>query len=148
MALIHEKMYQSEELSKINLDDYFSGLIEDILDSYQVNFKVDTKINCKIDNLEMKMIVPLALIFNELFTNSLKYAFNDATEAKITLDLKYTINNEFIVEYTDNGKWQTPVNEDSFGLELITMLTEQLDGKLEFVSDPLTKFTFQFKNEE
>jgi len=148
MALIHEKMYQSEELSKINLDDYFSGLIEDILDSYQVNFKVNTKINCKIDNLEMKMIVPLALIFNELFTNSLKYAFDDATEAKITLDLKYTINNEFIVEYTDNGKWQTPVNEDSFGLELITMLTEQLDGKLEFVSDPLTKFTFQFKNEE
>lgn len=148
MSLIHEKMYQSEELSKINLEEYFKSLIVDILDSYQIDFKVSTEVSCKIDDLGMKMIVPLALIFNELFTNSLKYAFNHRDEAKITLKLRYKNTDQIVLEYSDNGQWKTPGKEDSFGLELIKMLTEQLEGHLEFTSVPNTQYTFQFKNEE
>lgn len=148
MALIHEKMYQSEELSKINLEEYFNSLINDILDSYQIDFKVTTEISCKVDNLGMKMIVPLALIFNELYTNSLKYAFNVRDEAVITLNLYYKNTSTLILEYSDNGKWKEPCKEDSFGLELIKMLTEQLEGQVDFFSAPITKYTFQFKNEE
>lgn len=148
MALIHEKMYQSEELSKINLEEYFRSLIDDILDSYQIEFKVTTEISCQIDDLGMKMIVPLALIFNELFTNSLKYAFNHRDEAKIKLKLHYKNTGYIALTYSDNGQWKEPSKEDSFGLELIKMLTEQLEGQVEFSSTPITQYTFQFKNEE
>lgn len=148
MALIHEKMYQSEELSKINLEEYFRSLIDDILDSYQIEFKVTTEISCQIDDLGMKMIVPLALIFNELFTNSLKYAFNHRDEAKIKLKLHYKNTGYIALTYSDNGQWIEPSKEDSFGLELIKMLTEQLEGQVEFSSTPITQYTFQFKNEE
>lgn len=148
MALIHEKMYQSEELSKINLEEYFNSLVNDILDSYQIDFKVTTEISCKIDDLGMKMIVPLALIFNELFTNSLKYAFNNRDEAVIILKLRYKNTNDLILEYSDNGKWKEPGKEDSFGLELISMLTEQLEGKVKFSSTPMTQYIFTFRNNE
>jgi two-component sensor histidine kinase len=148
MALIHEKMYQSEELSKINLEEYFNSLIKDILDSYEVEFNVKRTIECKISDLGMKSIVPLALIFNELFSNSLKYAFTNIEDAEIFLSLSKVDEKNFKLEYSDNGKWIEPKKEDSFGLELIYMLTEQLDGTIDFSNSPQTNYTFHFKNSE
>jgi hypothetical protein len=67
MALIHDKMYQTEELSRINLEDYFKCLSEDLMNSYQIDFKVDLSFEFKIEKTGLKSIVPLALIYNELF---------------------------------------------------------------------------------
>lgn len=146
MSRIHEKMYQSEELSKINLEEYFNTLIDDLLSSYQVEFPIDISIRCR-ETLGMNPIVPLALIFNELFSNSLKYAFiGNKDNAKIEIEFIRTKENEFILTYTDNGKWKTPSREDSFGLELISALTEQLDGKMDFTCTPQTRYIFQFAN--
>ncbi len=146
MALIHEKMYQSEELSKINLDDYFNILINDIKESYQVEFSVKANIECKVDNLGMKLIVHIALNFNELFSNSLKYAFESKEHAEINLKIIERTDKVFCLEYSDNGKWKTPERKDSFGLELIHILTEQIDGVLEFSHTPITKYTIYFNN--
>lgn len=146
MALIHEKMYQSEELSRINLEEYFSSLIDDILESYEIDFKVKKTIFCDVNHLEMKSIVPLALIFNELFSNSLKYAFNSKEQAEINLHLTQENESYFCLEYRDNGKWRIPSSNDSFGIELINMLTEQLEGTVVFSASPVTKYVFRFKN--
>lgn len=148
MSMIHEKMYQSEELSKINLEEYFSSLSDDLLSSYQVGFPIEITIQCSIETLGMRPIVPLALIFNELFSNSLKYAFTDQQSASIEIELIKQDNDLFTLTYKDNGTWKTPIRPDSFGLELINALTEQLEGKMEFHHEPETKYIFDFPNLE
>jgi two-component sensor histidine kinase len=148
MSLIHEKMYQSEELSKINLEEYFNSLITDILDSYEINFKVEKEINCKIENLDMRSIVPIALIFNELFSNSLKHAFKNIESPSITLHFIQIDDSKFELMYSDNGSWIQPVKNDTFGLELIEVLTDQIDGELNFTHEPHTKYSIQFENEK
>jgi two-component sensor histidine kinase len=144
--MIHEKMYQSAELSKINIEEYFNSLSYDLLNSYQVAFPIEIKIYCSIQTLGMTPIVPLALIFNELLSNSLKYAFSKNQEAKIDIKLQKMDQNNFVLTYQDNGTWKIPARQDSFGMELIDALTEQLEGKMSFSNKPVTKYVFEFPN--
>lgn len=146
MSMIHEKMYQSEELSKINIEEYFNSLSNDLLNSYQVEFPIEIKIFCSIETLGMRPIVPLALIFNELLSNSLKYAFCESQEAKIDIKLQKMDHDNFVLTYQDNGTWKIPSRQDSFGMELIEALTEQLEGKMSFSDKPVTKYLFEFPN--
>lgn len=144
MSMIHEKMYQSEELSKINLEEYFQSLTKDLMSSYHVLHPIDIQIDCRIDSLGMHPIVPLALIFNELFSNSLKHAFDHTENPTIHAELKQNENGIFTFTYWDNGTWKKPQRPDSFGLELILTLTEQLEGKLCFNDEPKTIYQFYF----
>ncbi|TXI88419.1 MAG: sensor histidine kinase [Crocinitomicaceae bacterium] len=144
MSLIHEKMYQSEELAKIDMEEYFKSLARDLMSSYHIGYPIDIQIQCSIETLGMRPIVPLALIFNELFSNSLKYAFANNKEAKIEISLHQQTKNEFQLIYQNNGTWKKPSRPDSFGLELIKTLTEQLEGKLTFTQTPQTRYEFQF----
>jgi two-component sensor histidine kinase len=146
MSMIHEKMYQSAELSKINIEEYFNSLSNDLLNSYQVEFPIEINIYCSIETLGMTPIVPLALIFNELLSNSLKYAFSESQDAKIDIKLQKMDQNNFVLTYQDNGTWKIPVRNDSFGMELIDALTEQLEGKMAFSNKPVTKYVFEFPN--
>jgi two-component system, sensor histidine kinase PdtaS len=149
MALIHEKMYQTEELSRIGLEDYFRGLSEDLKTSYQVDIPVELDIECRIEKVGLKSIVPMALIFNELFSNSLKHAFLGMQSGRITLILRPNNNNDVIwMEYADDGNWKNPLSEYSFGMELIASLTDQMEGKMEMRTGDGTRFVFQLKNLE
>jgi len=147
MALIHDKMYQTEELSRIKLEDYFRGLSEDLMSSYQVDFKVDLTFEFSIEKIGLKSIVPLALIYNELFSNSLKHAFDVVEHPRINVSLSKHSEDYFRFIYEDNGNWK-PSKKDasSFGSELIESLTGQLDGEIEFSDQPKTKYTFKFKH--
>lgn len=146
MALIHDKMYQTEELSRINLEDYFKGLSEDLMNSYQIDFKVDLSFEFKIEKIGLKSIVPLALIYNELFSNSLKHAFTATEKAEIKVSLSKYSDSHFQFTYEDNGVWKESKGTSTFGRELIESLTDQLDGELEFTSTPKTKYIFKFKH--
>jgi two-component sensor histidine kinase len=148
MAMIHEKMYQSEELSRINLEDYFSGLSKDLLDSYQINYSLDLSFEFQIDRVGLKSIVPLALIYNELFTNTLKHAFDGIENPAITLTIGRFDDTYFLFTYTDNGNWKAPNESSTFGQELIASLTDQLEGEMAFEDKPQTKYTFKFKHLE
>jgi two-component system, sensor histidine kinase PdtaS len=149
MALIHEKMYQSEELSRIGLEDYFQGLAADLKDSYQIDVPVQLDIDCKIEKVGLKSIVPLALIFNELFSNSLKHAFEGSDQGKIQLKLHPMDGGNFVwFEYADNGQWKAPKSDYTFGLELIASLTDQLEGRMEMQTIGGTRFIFHLKNLE
>jgi len=145
MSKIHEKIYQSESLSQVNLEKYFHDLSTDLISSYQTDYDVKLDYSFEVDRVGLQTIVPLALIFNELFSNSLKHAFVKTEKAKITLFIKSLNAQKFTFTYEDNGEWKKTESSNSLGMELIDSLTSQLDGELNFTTNPNTKYDFTFK---
>jgi two-component sensor histidine kinase len=145
MSLIHEKIYQTEDFSKIDLKDYFTTLANDMIRTVQVDKKIELDIHCKVEDLGLNPIVPLALIFNELLSNSIKYAFTEVNQPKITVKMNEGLKNFVEFTYSDNGNWKTPSRDNSFGLELIETLTEQLNGHYEVYKTNGTKYVFYFE---
>lgn len=145
MSLVHEKMYQSDELSNLILKDYFQKLGDDITYSFELNAAVELNIDTEMISSNVKSIIPIGLIYNELLTNSMKHAFNGKS-GKIDFKL-HKVGDEIQMIYTDNGTWKAPKNENSFGLELIDMMTNQLSGELIFSELPTT-FKFTFKRDD
>lgn len=131
MAKIHEKIYQSNSINKVDLEEYFEELSRDLLQTYETDKKVDFTYDIRVDHMDLDNIVPLALIFNELFSNSLEHAFGSTAHPKINLRLTVSMDT-FYFEYEDNGKWKENPSSTSFGLELIETLVSQLDGTLTF----------------
>jgi two-component sensor histidine kinase len=129
MSLIHKKMYEKESLVNIDIVDYLNTLIEDLIQTNATNSKVAFTVNAEIEKIGSKTIVPLALIINELVSNSLKHAFEE--EGRIKLTLKNLSDDYFELIYSDNGKWKTNSNDTSFGLQLIDVFTDQLEGSVE-----------------
>jgi len=138
MALIHEKLYNTDNFSAIKVDDYFRDLTQSILSSYQSSQNVNVQF--EIDDKEMTMNVGLTygLILNELITNSLKYAFNKIEQPLIEITWKET-KGIHVLKYKDNGPsfdWQNAINKgSSIGLELINALILQLKGKMVFKNE-------------
>ncbi|MFT4601607.1 MAG: two-component sensor histidine kinase [Arenicella sp.] len=144
MALIHEKMYQSEELSRIDLEGYITDLVQELVRSYAVEKDIELDIECEINYIQPKSLVSFALMFNELISNSLQHGFKDQKTGKIEIRIKLPQNNQVITSYSDNGTWLSPQKEGSFGMELISDLCEQLDGTFERTSNEGTHYEFVF----
>jgi len=143
MSKIHEKIYQTENFSKIDLKDYINSLTENLIRSYSLNQSIDTTIICDLESISTKSLVPTSLIFNELISNSIKYAFIGKESGKIAISILIRNNKvEFI--YKDNGTWKKRENPDSFGLVLIETLTEQLNGTFTLSIDNGTEYSFIF----
>jgi two-component sensor histidine kinase len=142
MSLIHEKMYQSNNLSKINLKNYLETLSSELITSYSINTPVSIKVDTELELVTPKFLVSFALIFNELITNSLKHGLKHKTSGVIKIKI---IKNESTLEitYFDNGNWIESTNKKSFGLELIDTLTEQLDGKYKRDHSSGTLYNFE-----
>ena len=105
--------------------------------------KITFSINSDLESVDIKSMVTISLIFNELITNSLKHGLNSEEEGKIAIKIT-SEDEETRFDYSDNGQWKTPQNESSFGLELLTTLTEQLDGSYTRTTDDGTKYHFVF----
>ena len=147
MSLIHQKMYQEKNLSKIDIEDYFKTLIADLIRSSSIQLPVEVTIQCTIDRVGQKTIVPLALLVAELVSNSLKHAFT--VNGMINLTLNAESQSQYRLIYEDNGSWKQPSNGDSFGLQLIEALTEQLEGHLtRTLSDKGTRYVLELSNIE
>ncbi len=147
MALIHEKMYKNENLSDINLENYIETLAEDLIQIHarQLNVKLTAKSG--LQEIENDTLVPVALILNELITNSLKHAFVEEEEGKIDINIsELSKEGYFNFIYVDSGKWKASEKTNSFGLELIATLTEQLDGKVERSYSDGTRYEFTLKD--
>lgn len=148
MSLVHQKMYEKDNLGEINLNEYLSSLVHDLNSSSSSKFQINFDIETSIEKVGMKSIVPLALIVTELVTNSIKHAFNEKDkEPKIKLVIGEIDADSgfFTVNYSDNGKWK-PNDETSFGTELIEMLTEQLEGSFDLAKeDSGTTYSFSIK---
>lgn len=145
MALIHQKLYQGKSLSDIKLKEYFEELSSDLLKVYGSEKEISVSFNVTIDQIGLKSIVPIGLIFNELISNSFKHAFINRKNGNISVDFRKD-NDNYQMIYTDNGIWKTE-GKNGFGLELIDTLTQQLDGSYDLEkNDRETRYTFLFKD--
>ena len=144
MSLIHEKIYQTGDFSSIDLEDYFETLANDMVSSFQTDKKIEFDINSSVLNLSLKPIVPIALIFNELLSNSIKYAFFNIEQPTISVHLTNSSDGQIQFIYADNGNWKEPEQDNSLGIELIDALTEQLNGKYILEKALGTKYHFYF----
>lgn len=129
MSLIHQKLYESNNLSAIDLAEYLDSLTSDVLRNSQLTISIEKSISVEIPAIGMKTIVPLALMITELISNSAKHAFvtTDAPRIELIVRLKPD-SDKLEMLYTDNGNWK-PSTKESFGTQLIEALAEQLEGE-------------------
>ncbi len=132
MALIHQKLYQRDNLAAIEMRDYLKNLVQSLIDTFDADpDRIRFDLNMPELELDVDTAVPLGLIVNELITNSLKYAFPDGRSGTITVSLqKAGTGLELFVGDDGVGKANT-VAGTSFGSKLVKLLTTQLGGKLE-----------------
>ena len=126
IALIHEKLYESDMLTSFDLKNYFDSLAKNISSEYPFTVQIET--TTEIDGVKTESIVPLALLYNELVTNSFKHAFQDTKQPKIKVHLSMLNNHLFQLVYSDNGTWKDNSSK-AFGTEIIDAMTEQMDGQ-------------------
>lgn len=133
MALIHEFLYKKEKMDYLQMDNYLIQLTTEIQNSHQQpNHKIEIKTDCDQILLDFDTSVPLGLIVNELVTNAYKHAFSNGV-GSIWLSFKNAGNN-YILVVKDNGVG-VPENfenkkENSLGMELIQLLSAQINGKV------------------
>ncbi len=130
MSLIHEKLYAEKELSKINLQSYIEELTLEIVNAFTIADK-DIKLFIKTDvkQINLNTIVPLGLLINELVSNSIKHGLKGVEHGEIRINISRK-DNQYQFSYYDNGTWkEAAADKSSFGVELIDILTEQMNGE-------------------
>lgn len=147
MGIIHQKLYQGDNLGSIEMRDYFINLSEGILDTFNAEDQV--KIECAMDNLDLDVdtAVPIGLIVNELLTNALKYAFPKKQGGTINISLEKTKDNYLKLKVMDNGVGKTEglaPQGTGFGSQLVKLLTQQLNGTMVERTDKGTHIEFDF----
>ncbi|MEH1864252.1 MAG: PAS domain S-box protein [Nostoc sp.] len=156
IALVHEKLYRSEDLADIDFAQYIPDLTTHLFDSYNVNSS-QIHLNIQVDeaSLDIETAIPCGLIINELVSNALKYAFVGNTfvgNIRGEIEVKFYQESEsiFTLIIRDNGLG-LPENFDSkksktLGITLVQGLVKQLRGKLEIKSHQGTQFKITFTN--
>ncbi|MGC9516692.1 MAG: CHASE4 domain-containing protein [Methanomicrobiales archaeon] len=147
MALVHENLYQSHDLSHINLSNYIENLVDDLVYSYEKDtFNIESVVEIPKIEVNLETAIPLGLIINELVSNSLKHAFTHG-KGKIMVKILIEPSDNLILTVSDNGVG-LPGDIDSIeslGLRLVKMLVKQLDGTLTIENKTGTKFKIKFK---
>ncbi|MGB0886812.1 MAG: sensor histidine kinase [Vicingaceae bacterium] len=145
MSLIHQKLYQKKDLAQIEIQSYIHDLSKDLIQISTMGIPINFEVGSEIKKIGLKTIVPLGLLINELISNSIKHAFKK--EGFITISvLKGITPDDFILIYKDDGTWNEPKDmSQCFGLGLIEILTEQLDG---YFDRQQSEYTFNLRNLE
>jgi|GEM_PF-3399037 len=149
MALIHEKLYRSDDLSRIDFREYLNTLTAGIVQTYQ-SFSVPIDLRLSGENvfLPVDSAVPCGLIVNELVSNALKHAFPDGRAGQIRVDLRQNNSREIRLAVSDNGIGLPETvdfrNTESLGMQLVNALVAQLGGMLDLKVDGGTMFEITF----
>lgn len=150
MALVHENLYQGDDIANINLESYFRSLGRMLIKSYQMEgkkiiFELHSKNEILVD---INIAIPIGLITNEILTNSLKYGFCGKDSGKITISI-YEETDQITITISDDGVGIGEVNltnPTTLGLQLINGLTRQLRGTLKINGKIGTTFTLIIPN--
>ncbi|MHA1844604.1 MAG: histidine kinase dimerization/phosphoacceptor domain -containing protein [Promethearchaeota archaeon] len=136
MALIHEALYKSENLNKIDISKYIKDLVDNLFKAYSENSK-NVKFYLNIDNIDFNLdrAIYCGFIINELVSNSLKYAFSKNEGGKIIISLNKTMDNRVLLDVYDNGKgFPKDIdcnNLNTIGLNLVSTITKQMNGTIQ-----------------
>jgi two-component sensor histidine kinase len=151
MALIHETLYQSKDLSRINFAEYLHKLVAHVSRSYRIRPEA-VQINIDVDDVSLPIdtAVPCGLIINELASNSLKYAFPADMRGEINITFERG-KSSYVLRVSDTGVGLPadfkPETGKSLGMKLVRMLTDQLSGELQCRNGIGTTFEIKFPDE-
>lgn len=146
ISLIHEKIYLTDNLAKISLKQYVTTLSSDVVSSMSLDKNPIIIIESNVGEVALKPMIPIALILNELITNSLKYGIKNSNDGEISISLKKE-GDVVVMDYSDNGTWIEPENGvTGFGHTLIDVFTEQLGGSFERFVGNGTLYRFKFND--
>jgi two-component sensor histidine kinase len=155
MAMVHERLYESQDLTEIDLNSLVQGLTSHLFRIYAPRAD-DVFLNVQIDDLSLDIsaAIPCALIINELVSNALKYAFPpgrgrpEGERSEVRVEMHTEADTHTVLVVGDSGiglppglDWQDP---PSLGLQLVKMLTEQLRGTIELERSAGTVFKITF----
>jgi len=149
MALIHERLYKSENLAKIKAYEYIKNLIEYLEGTYHSSSReIEITTELKDLYLNLDVAIPCGLIINELVTNSMKYAFPHNQKGNIKVSLLSDNEKNLILSIMDNGvgiplNFKT-LNPQSLGLELVKLMVKQLNGTMAIDGTAGTKISITF----
>lgn len=150
MALIHEKLYRSEDIARINFADYVQDLIKQLFVSHGITReRISSRIDIKDIFLDITAAIPCGLIINELVSNSIKHAFPGDHKGEIYIKMHKRRKNKIILTFRDNGigfsnDWNFS-EIDTLGLQLVFTLVKQLDGTINLDSRNKAEFKIEFK---
>ncbi len=148
MSLIHQKLYQSDNLSIIDMPSYIFELTEYLKDSFEIRKSIRFVLDIDSFNLPLSHSIPIGLIFNEAVTNAIKYAFPNRKYAIINISLKTTDNKVYVLTIQDNGIGLPddfdPYDNPSLGIKLMHGLSDDIKGKFQISSENGTKITLEF----
>ncbi|MDA0714360.1 MAG: sensor histidine kinase, partial [Bacteroidetes bacterium] len=149
MAMIHERMYKTENLANINIRDYITDLCRDIARTYDLSDSVELNLDIQVEKLNLDTLTPLGLIINEVTSNAMKYAFPDGKKGRFTVSLAKLQENRFKLTIGDDGIGipidLTDSAHDSLGTTLMESLSEQINGKLERIEGKGTMYQLIFE---
>ncbi|MCE3297111.1 MAG: signal transduction histidine kinase [Crocinitomicaceae bacterium] len=140
IALIHQKLYLDNSFATIEMDEYLGDLIKQLGNSYNEEsekIRISLKTNGIVLNIDT--VVPLGLIICELATNAFKYAFDNKSEGRLKIEINHAENGYYVLNVKDNGIGMKEnfnfLESKTLGVEIVTALTEQLDGEITYKSD-------------
>jgi len=145
MALVHERLYQSEDITSIDLSDYVKFMGNNLFKFYGTRLSV-TQLEINISDIwvDINHAIPLGLLINELLSNALKYAFPEGRKGKISITGAKDESTIRIIVQDDGVGIPSSIdwkNSPSFGLRLVNSLVEQLQGTIELDRSAGTKYT-------
>ncbi len=151
MALVHEKLYQSMDLASIDFAEYIEKLALFLFNSYAVDpEQVTLTVDVGHTPMEIDRAIPCGLIINELVSNALKYAFPAGRKGEITIRLRCGDDGRIQLTVADNGIGLPPGldfrDTETLGLQLVNMLTKQLNGEITLLLKEGAAFTIRFKS--
>lgn len=149
MSLVHEKLYQSRDLSKIALPGYIESLA---IHLFQANLADPEQVKLETDfediALDVNLAIPFGLILNELISNALKHGFAKGRQGTLRIRLRRGAGGEVVLRVTDNGAGLPPHYDvrksETFGLKVVNLLVNQLGGVLDLDRVGGTSFIVTF----
>ena len=152
MALIHQKLYQSEGVARINMASYMDEVVTYLLDFYDRPRPIQFRLDVEPIELDVTVAVPLGLIINEAITNAFKYAFPDDRPGTVRLNLYRLTRTTYQLTIEDDGvglpEGYNPAHSRSLGMTLMHGFSDQLGGELTITSTHGLSINLVFEEEQ
>lgn len=151
MSLIHQKLYQNENSTNIDMMLYLPELLQYLRDSFDIKHQIQITTDIKNIHLDISKAIPVGLILNEAVTNAIKYAFPSGRRGEITISMERIADKRIRLCIADNGigipdNWNK-MQRDSLGLRLMKGLSDDVRGDFSIDNSYGTKITVEFQEE-